>query len=79
MNTIEVQVLRAQLAIETNLISQEDLARRAGLRGSTLTGMLSPTWNPTRNTLSRIVDVLDRIDEETKKAKTPLKASKKSR
>ena len=78
MNAIETQILRAQLAIETNLISQEDLARRAGLRGSTLTGMLNPNWNPTRTTISRIVDVLDRIERDTKRAKVTRKATKKA-
>ena len=79
MNAIEKEVLRAQLAVEGGRISKEELARKAGLRGSTLTGMLSPNWNPTRTTISRVIDVLNRIDAEAQQVKAPGKALKKAR
>ena len=79
MNLIEKEVLRAQLAVEDGRISKEELARQAGLRGSTLTGMLSPTWNPTRTTISRVIDVLNRIDAEEQQVKAPAKPPKKAR
>lgn len=79
MNAIEKEVLRAQLAVEDGRISKEELARKAGLRGSTLTGMLSPNWNPTRTTISRVIDVLNRIDTEAQRVKAPAKALKKAR
>ena len=79
MNAIEQQVSRAQAAITSGAITQEELARRAGLRGSTLTGMLDEEWNPTRRTLSAIVEVLDRIDAEQAEALKARKASRKPR
>ena len=79
MNAIEKEVLRAQLAVEDGRISKEELARKAGLRGSTLTGMLSPNWNPTRTTISRVIDVLNRLDAEAQQVKAPGKALKKAR
>ncbi len=79
MNAIEKEVLRAQLAVEGGRITKEELARKAGLRGSTLTGMLSPDWNPTRTTISRVIDVLNRIDTEAQRVKAPAKALKKAR
>lgn len=60
-NAIEMQIRRAQQAVETGAITREELARRAGLRSTTLTPMLDPEWNPTRRTLSAIVNVLDDI------------------
>lgn len=79
MNLIEKEVLRAQLAVEGGRITKEELARKAGLRGSTLTGMLSPNWNPTRTTISRVIDVLNRIDAETQQVKASGKPLKKAR
>lgn len=79
MNAIEKEVLRAQLAVEGGRITKEELARKAGLRGSTLTGMLSPDWNPTRTTISRVIDVLNRIDAETQQVKASGKPLKKAR
>ena len=61
MNSIDEQIRRAQAAVSNHAITRKELAFRAGLRPSTLTGMLLPTWNPTRATLSAIVDVLDGI------------------
>lgn len=79
MNAIDEQIARAQSAVETGLISKEELARRAGLRGSTLTTMLDEGWNPTRNTLSRIVDVLDEIDSLAAQARETPKRPKRAR
>ena len=79
MNSIEQQVLRAQIAITSGIITQEELARRAGLRGSTLTGMLDESWNPTRRTLSSVVDVLDRIDADQAQIAKAHKAVRKPR
>lgn len=63
MNVIEKQIQRAQLAVSSGAISREELARRAGLRSTTITSMLEPDWNPMRRTLSAIIDVLDAMDE----------------
>lgn len=79
INIIEKQVERVQLAVSSGAITKEELARRAGLRGSTLTTMLDAGWNPTRNTLSRIVDVLDEIDSVAEAERRAAKRSKKSR
>lgn len=60
-NVIEEQVKRAQAAVYLQVISREELARRAGIRSTTIATMLDAEWNPTRNTLSKIVEVLDAI------------------
>lgn len=56
---IDEQVRRLQDALALGAINKEALARRAGIRKSTLTGMSDPDWNPTRRTLSALVQVLD--------------------
>lgn len=59
MNAIDMQVKRAQEAVASGAITREELARRAGLRSTTITNMLDANWNPMRRTLSAIVEVLD--------------------
>jgi len=58
---IDAQIRRAQAAVKGEVISREELAREAGLRSTTIATMLDADWNPTRRTLSAIVEVLDRI------------------
>ena len=60
-NIIEEQVKRAQAAVYLGVITREELARKAGLRSTTIATMLDAEWNPTRNTLAKIVEVLDAI------------------
>ena len=58
---IDDQIRRAQAAVRGEVISREELAREAGIRSTTIATMLEEDWNPTRRTLSAIVEVLDRI------------------
>lgn len=61
MNAIEQQVRRLRDAVLSGAISREELARRAGLRSTTIATMLDDDWNPMRRTLSALVDVLDSL------------------
>lgn len=61
MNAIEQQVRRLRDAVISGAITREELARRAGLRSTTIATMLDDDWNPVRRTLSALVDVLDSL------------------
>jgi predicted transcriptional regulator len=74
-NAIEEQVKRAQAAVYLGVITREELARRAGLRSTTIATMLDAEWNPTRNTLSKIVEVLDAIGFFIKAARSGARAA----
>lgn len=61
MNIITAQKRRVQAAIRSAEVKRADLAREAGLRRSVLTGVLDDSWNPSSETLAKLVDALDRL------------------
>lgn len=61
MTVIDEQARRCQDAVALGVISKEALARKAGLRPTTLQLMMESDWNPTRKTLSALVGVLDEM------------------
>jgi len=55
---------RARKLIEDRIISRAALARAAGLHPNSLRDVLSPEWNPTADTLSKLERAMDGEDEE---------------
>lgn len=61
MNVIAEQKRRVQAAIRSEAVTRSDLAREAGLRKSVMTGVMREDWNPSSDTLERLVEALDRL------------------
>ncbi|MCC6940991.1 MAG: 3,4-dihydroxy-2-butanone-4-phosphate synthase [Novosphingobium sp.] len=55
---------RARKLIEDRIISRAALARAAGLHPNSLRDVLSPEWNPTADTLSKLERAMDSEDED---------------
>lgn len=60
-NVIAQQRRRVQEAIRSEFITRIDLARASGLRKQVLTGVLDSDWNPTSDTLEKLVGALDEL------------------
>jgi len=58
---------RVQAFIMSGALTKRELAKRAGKPETTLIGMLDADWNPTADTLSRLIRVVDNVEAEGKK------------
>ncbi len=61
MDIITAQKHRLQQLVITGQVRKYDLARKANLRASVLTGMEDAAWNPLTHTLAELVKAADEM------------------
>ena len=60
MNDFDRILDRIRAPILDGRLTKREMARRAGIPESTLIGMEKPSWNPTAETLRRLLPVVPR-------------------
>ena len=60
MSDLDKIISRIRAPILTGKMSKRELARRAGVRDTTLIGMEAVDWNPNRRTLEALLRAINR-------------------
>ena len=69
MDEITKQTLRVQAFMASGKMKKKDLAESAGLGDTILIRARDKDWNPTKETLSRLVRAIDKCESEQAKKK----------
>ncbi len=60
---------RVQGFVISGVLTKKELAARAGMRDTTIIPVLSPSWNPTTDTLARLIRAIDKYESDVAKKK----------
>lgn len=61
------QIRRIHTLLAEGRVNKHQLAVKAGIRPSSLTGLEKPDWNPLASTLAKLIQALDELVDETPK------------